>query len=91
MEMGLLAFALQLINTALSLMIWLIIGRVMLKLITGGHRNFFSDLFVRATEPVFRATKALLPVADRYIPFVALLGLLLLRIALLPLMKLGLS
>ncbi len=88
-----LAFALQLVNAALSLFIWLIVGRVLLTLITGGHRNFFSDLFVRATEPIYRITRALLPaaVADRYVPLAALVGLLILRLALLPLIKLGLT
>jgi uncharacterized protein YggT (Ycf19 family) len=86
-----LAFALQLVNTALSLLMWLIIGRLLLMMITGGHRNFFSDLFVRATDPLYRATRSILPIrlADRYVPFVVLVGLALIRIALLPLIRLG--
>ncbi len=88
-----LALGLQLINVALSMMIWLIIGRVLLNLITGGQRNFFSDLFIRATDPVYRATRALvpLPLPERYTPLMAIVGLMLLRLALLPLMKLTLG
>jgi hypothetical protein len=78
----------HLINTALALLFWLIIGRFVLDVLIGGRRNFFSDLFHRATDPVLSLTRRITPafIADRYIPWLSLLLLIGLRLLLLPLL-----
>ncbi|GBD16960.1 hypothetical protein HRbin26_01870 [bacterium HR26] len=79
----------QLINIALSLLMWLIIGRVVLTLITGDTRTFFSEFFRRTTEPVYQLVRRVLPIPERLVPLAALLLIIALRILLLPLLRAG--
>lgn len=79
----------QLVNLALSLLMWLIIGRVVLTLITGDTRTFFSDFFRRTTEPVYELVRRVLPIPERLVPLAALLLIIVLRILLLPLLQTG--
>jgi uncharacterized protein YggT (Ycf19 family) len=76
----------HLLNFALSLFFWLIIGRAVLGLLSGGRSNFFTDLFRRGTDPVFAVVRKVTPkfVPDGSIPILSLLLLVVLRFALLP-------
>jgi hypothetical protein len=77
-----LAFLAQLLNFGLSLLLWLIIGRYVLHLISGGRKTFFSELFRRGTDPWFRVMRRVTPapVSDRHIPILAILMILNLRL-----------
>jgi uncharacterized protein YggT (Ycf19 family) len=76
----------QLVNFALSLFFWLIIGRAVLGILSGGRSNFFTDLFRRGTDPVFALVRRITPefIPDGSIPALSLLLLVVLRFALLP-------
>ena len=78
----------QLLNFALSLLGWLIVGRWVLELLVRGRQNFVTDLFRRGTDPAFALVRRLTPrfIGDRYIPLVTLVLVVVLRIALLPLL-----
>ena len=84
------AFVVQLLNFALSVLFWLILGRYVLDLLVGDRRNFFTDLFRRGTDPVFAVVRRITPafVGSRHIPWISLLLLVLLRLLLLPLLRL---
>ena len=84
------AFVAQLVNFALSLFLWLIVGRFVLELLVGGRRNFFTDLFRRGTDPVFSLVRRVTPrsVSDRYIPWVSVVLLVALRLMLYPMLRL---
>ena len=73
---------------ALSLLFWLIVGRLVLALLAGGRTSFVSDLFRRSTDPWYRLVRRITPraVSDRHIPFLFLLLILNLRLLLLPLL-----
>ena len=81
----------NLANVALALLFWMIIGRAALRLITGGRPGFFAGVFEKATEPAYvlvrRATFGVLP--ERWVPVVTLVLVLLVRIALVPLLREG--
>jgi uncharacterized protein YggT (Ycf19 family) len=81
----------QLLNFALALFFWLIIGRFVLQFLVGGRRNFFTELFRRGTDPLFRAVRWITPrfVGDGAIPWLTLLLLVVLRVLLLPLLLAG--
>lgn len=85
----LLAFVAQLANFALSLLIWLIVGRGALRLIAGERNDFFSTFFRRFTEPAFRLVRWVTfgAVPERLVPWLTLLVVLGLRFALLPLLR----
>jgi uncharacterized protein YggT (Ycf19 family) len=79
----------HLLNFALSLLIWLIIGRYVLRLIVGQRENFVTELFRRATEPAFRVLGRIAPplVGTAYIPILTILALVAVRLALLPVLR----
>ena len=79
----------HLLNFALSLLIWLIVGRFVLGLLVGRRENFITELFRRATEPVFQLVRRVVPafISSAYIPFVTILALTALRFALLPALR----
>jgi uncharacterized protein YggT (Ycf19 family) len=83
------AFLAQLANTALSLLMWLIVGRLALDLLVGDRPNFMSAFFHRFTDPVLRAVRAIAPrfVGDRFIPVLSVLLLVAARLLLLPLLR----
>ncbi len=76
------------LNWLLALFMWAIIGRLVLELITGGHRSIFSEFLRRLTDPLFWAVRRLTPrfIGDRYIPVLTLLLVIVLRLLLLPLL-----
>jgi hypothetical protein len=65
---------------------WFMLGRIVLALLTGGKRNFFTDLFALATFPVFWLVRRITPasVGDGHIPILSLPLLLTLLILLGP-------
>jgi len=74
---------LQSLNFVLALLMWLIIGRAALGLLTGGRESAVQTLFDRATLPLFALTRRALPfLSPRLAPLAALLGLGALRLAL---------
>jgi uncharacterized protein YggT (Ycf19 family) len=79
----------QLLNFALSLVFWMILGRLLLTAITGGREGFFMGVFRKATDPVYavvrRATGGRL--GEVATALVALLLVTVLRIVLLPLLR----
>ena len=81
-----LAIVAHLLNVALALLFWLIVGRAILGVLSGGRSNFFSDLFKRSTDPLFALVRRITPrfIPDGSIPALSLFLLLALRFALLP-------
>ena len=79
----------HLLNFALSLLIWLIVGRYLLRLLVGQRENFVTELFRVATEPAFRAVRVIAPsfIGGAYIPLLTILALIVLRLALLPALR----
>jgi hypothetical protein len=87
--------ALIVIVGTLEFFIWLILGRIALRLLMAllgaQQTNFFTELFRRGTDPLFyvvrRATFG--RVTDRYIPLLTLLLLFLLRVPFVRLLREG--
>ncbi|MGH8905855.1 MAG: YggT family protein [Egibacteraceae bacterium] len=79
----------HLLNTALALLFWLIIGRAALNLLSRSRQNFFTGLFEKGTEPVYelvrRATRH--RASDRSVVLLTLALTVLLRLALLPALR----
>lgn len=79
----------QLVNFALALVFWMILGRLLLTAITGGQEGFFMGVFRKATDPVYtlvgRVTGGRL--GNIATAVAALLFVTALRIALLPLLR----
>jgi hypothetical protein len=57
-------FLFQAINYTLSFFMWMIIGRVIVTLLTGGGQNFITGLFQKITDPVYRVVRMIVPFAD---------------------------
>jgi len=76
----------HLANVALSLFMWLIIGQLALRLLTGGRKTFFSELFRLGTAPVIAPLRRITPreIGDGHVAVFALLLIIALRIWLLP-------
>lgn len=83
---GVTFFVAQLVNYALALFFWLILGRLALTVLTGGRQGFFMGVFVKGTEPVFAVVRLLTGgrLGDRAVALLALVLIAVLRIALLP-------
>jgi hypothetical protein len=54
----------QIINYTLSFLMWMILGRVVVTLITAGKQNFIIGMFQKVTDPVYRLVRAVLPFAE---------------------------
>jgi uncharacterized protein YggT (Ycf19 family) len=82
------AFVAQLVNYGLSLLFWLIVGRWVLSLLVGDKQNFFTQLFWRGTEPVYRLVRRITPrfIGDAWLPLCTIVLIVLLRLALVPLL-----
>jgi hypothetical protein len=73
----------QAVNSALALLMWVIIGRAALGVLTGGRQNAVQTLFDRVALPLFALTRRAFPfVGPRWTPLVALLALGALRVGL---------
>jgi len=76
-------FVIQFVNYTLALGMWLILGRAVLGILTGGRPSPIQTIFDRLTLPVFALTRRVLPfVGERLAPLAALLLLAALRLAL---------
>ncbi|MGH8875106.1 MAG: hypothetical protein ACRDVM_07630 [Acidimicrobiia bacterium] len=82
-------FLAHLANALLSLMFWMILGRMVLRLLTGGRENFFTGVFEKGTAPAFAAVRFLTGgrVGARAVPLLALLLVVAGRLMLLPLLS----
>ncbi len=79
----------QLINFALALVFWMILGRILLTAITGGHEGFFMGVFRKATDPAYALVRRVTGerVGELGVAVIALLLVVVLRISLLPLLR----
>lgn len=79
----------HLVNTALALLFWLIIGRAALNLLSRDRQNFFTGLFEKGTEPAYALVRraTLGSVSDRAVTLLTLALTILLRLALLPVLQ----
>jgi uncharacterized protein YggT (Ycf19 family) len=76
-------FLIQFVNYTLALGMWLILGRAVLGILTGGRPSPIQTVFDRLTFPLFGLTRRAMPfVGERLVPLVALLLLGALRLAL---------
>jgi uncharacterized protein YggT (Ycf19 family) len=76
-------FVIQFVNYTLALGMWLILGRAVLGILTGGRPSPIQTIFDRFTDPLFGVTRRALPfVGERWVPLAALLLLAALRLAL---------
>ena len=68
------------------MLIWLIIGRYILRVLVGGRQNFVTELFRVATDPVLGAVRRIAPgfVGNAFVPLLTIALLLALRVTLLP-------
>jgi uncharacterized protein YggT (Ycf19 family) len=67
--------AAQVLSVVLEVLLWLILGRYALKLISFGKATFISDLFRRGTDPWFAVVRRITParVGDNHIPILGVL------------------
>lgn len=73
----------QIINYTLSFVMWVILGRVVLGLIVRNRENFMLSIFTKVTDPAYRVTQKIFPFAKGgWVPFMAILLTITLRIAL---------
>jgi hypothetical protein len=74
------------IRYTLDFFLWFMIGRVVLRLLSGGKQTFFTELFRRATFPVYWLVRKITPasVGDEHIPILSIPLLLALVILLRP-------
>ena len=86
----------QIINYTLSFLMWMILGRVVVTLITAGKQNLIIGMFRKVTDPVYNVVRAIVPFAEvppekqgtqlgaigGCIPFFSIFFVILIRIAL---------
>lgn len=73
----------QIVNYTLALLMWMILGRAALGVLTGGRDSLLQRVFDRVTLPVLALTRRVLPfVSERWAPAAAMLGIAALRLAL---------
>ncbi|HEX2171598.1 MAG TPA: YggT family protein [Dehalococcoidia bacterium] len=80
----------QAANWVLSLLFWLLVGRLVLDFLVGvaGSSNPVAILLHRLTDPLLQGVRRVTPAAigDRAIPPLALISLVVLRLLLMPLL-----
>jgi len=75
-------FVIQVLNYTLSFLMWMIVGRALLRLIGGDRENPVMLAFVKVTEPVYAVTRRILPFArPAWIPALSFLFLVAARVA----------
>ena len=79
-------FLLWLAYITVEFFFWMMLGRLVLALLSGGRTTFFTELFRRATYPVTFVVRRITPafVPDPHIPVLSLPLLFALRILLAP-------
>ena len=75
----------ELVNFALALVFWATLGRILLTLMSGGRDNFFLGVLRKATDPFYAVVRRVAP--ERWVPIGVLVLAVVLRIALLPLLR----
>ncbi len=74
---------LTLVNYTLSFLFWMVLGRVVLSIMIGERSNIIMEIFKKATDPILFVTRKLLPFAgDKWVPLLALILILIIRIVL---------
>jgi hypothetical protein len=53
----------QMINYTLSFLMWMIVGRIVVTLVTAGKQNFIIGMFQKVTNPVYSLVQAIVPFA----------------------------
>ena len=54
----------QLINYTLSFLMWMILGRVVVTLISAAKQNLILGLFEKITDPVYNVVRTIVPFAE---------------------------
>lgn len=73
----------QFVNYTLSFIMWMVLGRVLLKLVTGNKDTIVLRLFSKITDPVFGFVRKALPfVQESCIPAVTILIIIAIRLVL---------
>ncbi len=78
----------QIINYTLSFLMWMILGRMLIRLILGDRQNFLVSLFSKITEPVYRVTRKIMPFAkENSIPWFSILIIIIIRVTIIIIFK----
>lgn len=56
-------YVFQLINYTLSFLMWMILGRVVVTLISAAKENVIAGMFRKVTEPVYAVVQTIVPFA----------------------------
>lgn len=56
-------YVFQLINYTLSFLMWMILGRVVVTLISAAKENVIAGMFRKVTEPVYAVVRTIVPFA----------------------------
>jgi len=56
-------YVFQMINYTLSFVMWMILGRIVVTLISSAKENVISSLFRKVTDPVYNVVRTILPFA----------------------------
>ena len=54
----------QIINYTLSFLMWMILGRVLVTLISAAKQTLILGLFQKVTDPVYKVVMAIVPFAE---------------------------
>jgi hypothetical protein len=54
----------QMINYTLSFIMWMILGRIVVTLISAAKQNLVLGLFQKVTDPVYNVVRAIMPFAE---------------------------
>jgi uncharacterized protein YggT (Ycf19 family) len=72
----------HLVNYTLAFLMWMIVGRGLLRLIIGEQPNPVQLAFARVTEPLYALTRRVVPFVDeRWVPAVSFFAIAALRVA----------
>jgi len=75
-------FVIQTVNYTLSFLMWMIVGRALLRLISGDRENAVMLAFVKVTDPVYAVTRRILPfVRPAWVPALSFFLLVTARVA----------
>lgn len=78
----------QIVNYTLALFMWLIIGRYILVLLTGGKKGFMMDFFVKFTDPLYKITRRVFPFfKEGFVPVATIILILLIRVSVMIIFK----
>ncbi len=69
---------------------WLMVGRFVLELFTGGKTNFILNFFVKFTDPWYKIIRKTMPFAgEKCVPFLSVLSIIIIRMAIIILFGTG--